>query len=532
MLLIAWACASGVPSAAEEMPVTAEEALDCVINPSVVADLGSGVPGIIDRVLVDRADHVDAGQVVAELESGVELASRDLARVRAEKDTEIELRRVNAAFGQRQNARSEDLFARKVISTNDMDERKTEARLAAIQLRQALDNKEIAQLELERAEQVVKRRAITSPISGVVMERFKTMGEYVDEQPVLRVAQLDPLHVEVFVPVQRLGEIRPGMQASVWSDAVADQHWQARVSRVDRVADVASGTYGVRLVLPNPDYRVPAGLRCRLSFSAADPVSVVEDTATASVPITTAAEVVEDRMSAPEGVPLAPGPSAMPPDGSAPEADVSTTIDTVAETTEVALPPAPTTADSTSAATVEEPPVPDASAVVAPAASAISPLPAASTCLRSGPYPSRTVAGRVARELRAQGLQVDIAAYEDKELRGHRVVSAWLPDLNAVDTYVAKLKAAGVTDWFVSPRRQVPLRVNLGFYKDATIARQRVNDLLAKGFDADVTAWAQTVKRYALDISGTTDEHIAQQLSDLPTAASATAGGCERLASH
>lgn len=261
-----------------EMPEQPQP-LDCVINPSVVADLGSGVPGVLRQVAVDRSDFVSAGDVLARLDSGVESAARDLARVRSEKDAEVELRRVNAAFGERQRARSEDLYQRKVISVNDIDERKTEARLAGIQLRQALDNRELAALELERAEQVLQRRTIKSPISGVVMERFKTIGEYVDEKPVLRVAQLDPLYVEVFVPVERLGEVRPGMQARIQSGVVQGQQWRAQVSRVDRVADVASGTYGVRLTLPNPDYRIPAGIRCELVFEDAPALPVAEQDA-------------------------------------------------------------------------------------------------------------------------------------------------------------------------------------------------------------------------------------------------------------
>ena len=40
----------------------------------------------------------------------------------------------------------------------------------------------------------------------------------------------------------------------------------ARVTVVDRVVDAASGTFGVRLELPNPDYRLPAGLKCKVRF--------------------------------------------------------------------------------------------------------------------------------------------------------------------------------------------------------------------------------------------------------------------------
>ena len=35
---------------------------------------------------------------------------------------------------------------------------------------------------------------------------------------------------------------------------------------VDRVLDVASGTYGVRLELPNPQGQLPGGIRCQVEF--------------------------------------------------------------------------------------------------------------------------------------------------------------------------------------------------------------------------------------------------------------------------
>lgn len=42
--------------------------------------------------------------------------------------------------------------------------------------------------------------------------------------------------------------------------------YEASVKVVDRVIDAASGTFGVRLQLPNPGYRVPAGVKCRVRF--------------------------------------------------------------------------------------------------------------------------------------------------------------------------------------------------------------------------------------------------------------------------
>ncbi len=100
------------------------------------------------------------------------------------------------------------------------------------------------------------------------MERFKVVGEYIDDEAVIRLAQLDPLHVEVIVPVLERGKIRVGMQAKIFSDIKDEKGWTATVAQVDQVMDAASGTFGVRLTLPNPDYIIPAGLRCNLKFVA------------------------------------------------------------------------------------------------------------------------------------------------------------------------------------------------------------------------------------------------------------------------
>lgn len=265
ILLLPLTLLSAFVSAAIDPPPNELESLDCVIDPSVVADLGSHVPGVLQSVEVDRGDFVNAGDVIAVLESSVDQASLELARTNVSLTAEIELRRINAAFGERQSKRIEDLYNRSMISSKEMDQTQTETRLTQLQLDQALENRKIAELEYARAKEVVDRHTIRSPITGFVMERFKTLGEYVDDQPIVRVAQLSPLNVEVIIPVEQLGKVNKGMLADVWADAIGQQ-WQAKVSRIDRVADVASGTYGVRLSLDNPDYQIPAGLRCKVSF--------------------------------------------------------------------------------------------------------------------------------------------------------------------------------------------------------------------------------------------------------------------------
>ena len=178
-------------------------------------------------------------------------------------------KRASRDFGRRQRARSEELFSKNMLSSQERDQARTEALIAELELRQAEAQKRIEALELEQAQRRLEQRELRSPIRGVVVERLVAPGESVDDRPVFQLAQLDPLNVEVIVPVSDYGVIQPGMTVEVIPEAPLDnQRYRAEVKIIDRVVDAASGTFGVRLELPNPDYRLPAGLRCRVEFIA------------------------------------------------------------------------------------------------------------------------------------------------------------------------------------------------------------------------------------------------------------------------
>ena len=215
------------------------EELDGLLEPNEKVAVSSQVPGILDEVLVERGDTVQPGQVLARLKSGVEKASVALAEARVE-------------FGERKAVRNEELYKKQLISINEKDEIETEIQLA--------------RLELREAQERLNLRTIVSPIQGVVVERLHSPGDYVGEDAILTVVGIDPLHVEVVVPVAQYGSIRKGMRAEVKPEAPVGGKYKATVVIVDQVVDAASGTFGVRLELPNPSYKLPAGLKCDVRF--------------------------------------------------------------------------------------------------------------------------------------------------------------------------------------------------------------------------------------------------------------------------
>jgi len=216
-----------------------EDMLECMLEPNTEIEISAAVSGVLSAVLVQRGDRVKRGQVLAELVSGPEKAAVELAKARVE-------------FGKRKAIRNEDLYKKELISIHEKDEMDTEVLISSLQLKQA--------------EEQLKLRKITSPINGVVVEREKDPGEYVETQPLLTVVSLDPLNVEVVAPAERFGTIKKGMRGKVSTIGPVANTYDAKVILIDQVIDAASGTIRVRLALANPNNAIPAGLSCYVTF--------------------------------------------------------------------------------------------------------------------------------------------------------------------------------------------------------------------------------------------------------------------------
>jgi membrane fusion protein, multidrug efflux system len=219
--------------------VASAEDFEGLIYPSEVVKVSSQVPGIIEEIMVERGDHVRKGQVLARLKSGLEKASLDLVQA-------------NLEFLKRKAERNTELAKKKLISAHENDELLTELRKA--------------ELQLAEVQEKLKLRTIVSTIDGVVTERLMAPGDYVGENPIFKLASIDPLKVEVVVPARRFGTAKKGMKAEVRPEAPLGGVYVGRVTIVDKVVDAASSTFVVRVDIANPSLKLPSGLRCRVRF--------------------------------------------------------------------------------------------------------------------------------------------------------------------------------------------------------------------------------------------------------------------------
>ena len=213
--------------------------IDCLIEPNMTIELSSPVSGVLDTITVDRSDTVKQGQIVATIKSDVEQV-----KLKASQET-LNLSRV-------EQKRSIELYKDNAITLSEKEQSDHEVALN--------------ELEVEHARANLELRNIRSPIDGVVADRYLMPGEFIEDNPILKLAQLDPLRVEVVAPVTYFDRVKTGMHAQVKTEYGSFDNLIADVVVVDKVIDAASGTFGIRLELQNKDYRIPGGLKCTVRF--------------------------------------------------------------------------------------------------------------------------------------------------------------------------------------------------------------------------------------------------------------------------
>ncbi len=229
--------------------------------------LAPRVGSTVAQVLVQEEDRVEAGQTLVRL-VGADAQGNMLAvqgsreQIRALlKDTEAEL------------ARARSLAAQGVESERAVERLENERDRLRAQLREVRGN-------LLRARDRRSATALVAPFAGVVTRVDTEVGEYAAPgTPLATVSDLDPLAIEFTVTEREISLHRKGglrFEVTVHGEPVpSDVDW------ISSEADPGSASFPVRLIVPNPDLALRAGLTAevRVYGSEAAPEPAVPPTA-------------------------------------------------------------------------------------------------------------------------------------------------------------------------------------------------------------------------------------------------------------
>jgi RND family efflux transporter MFP subunit len=242
----------------------------CLVEPFQRIELRSPVEARIDAIHSDRGREVRKGQILVELDTGHERIALEGARYRAVMEGQIRSADSRLAAAKAKLQRREEMVRERFMATQDRDDTAAEMQMAEANLVEAHDNRRLADIEQRRLAELVEQRRLRSPFDGVVTELIQHVGEIAqvgeNAHPIMRLAQTNPLRVEVVLSMAMLGKIKVGNKATIEAEAPLTGRYPATVRVVDRVVDSASGTFGVVLELPNPKGDIPAGIKCRATF--------------------------------------------------------------------------------------------------------------------------------------------------------------------------------------------------------------------------------------------------------------------------
>lgn len=239
---------------------------------AATVDVAPKVNGRLDAVLVRLGDPVRRGQLLATVEDREiqEQARQADASFEVSKAT-VRQREADLKFSQTTLDRTKNLFARRLVAQQALDDAQArhEAALAQLDLSQA----QFAQAQARREELQINlaNTRITCPVDGFVGSRRLDPGAFVGPNAsVMSVVDIRLVRLVANIVERDLGRVKAGMDASVNVDAYPGEVFKGRVARIAPVLDPSTRTAQMEVEVRNDDFRLKPGMYARVQFTVRD----------------------------------------------------------------------------------------------------------------------------------------------------------------------------------------------------------------------------------------------------------------------
>jgi membrane fusion protein (multidrug efflux system) len=228
---------------------TAGLVLPAEVKPLVEAPIYARANGYLKRWLVDLGAPVEAGQLLAEIDTP-EL-NQELARARAElaqADATLELARTTAA-------RWAELLTTASVSEQEAAEKKADLALKSATV-------EAARANVRRLEEMQSFARVTAPFAGTITQRKTEVGELIaasNGKELFRLAQTRTLRVFVRVPQSVARHVTVGQAAELLLSELPNRVFPAKIVRTSGAMSAESRTMLVEMEVDNVQGEILAG---------------------------------------------------------------------------------------------------------------------------------------------------------------------------------------------------------------------------------------------------------------------------------
>jgi HlyD family secretion protein len=209
------------------------------------------------------------GQIVAEpIEEGQRVKVGDLLARIDDRDYQAQLKQAyadrdlaaaNVVLKTARANRLRQLYAQGVESKDSLDDAENQLAVAQADLKKS-DG------EIEFAKFNVSQTVITSPINGVVLQKYRELGDTINfggeiqagggATDIAQLADLSDLRCEVDINESDIAKVKMGTPATVIPDAYPDNPFPAQVVKIYPEADRQKGTVKVEVKILQPDLKI------------------------------------------------------------------------------------------------------------------------------------------------------------------------------------------------------------------------------------------------------------------------------------
>ncbi len=240
----------------EAKPETFRETIvaSAVAEAKVEYRVSAEVGGVLKIQHVDQGDNVKKGALLFEIDPE-EFQLKVRERAASLDRTEAYLK-----FMEQELERKEPLYKDKMLSQAQWDKFQLDLSTARAERDQAL-------VAFEQAGRDLRLTMIKSPITGSVLERYREAGEVIQKGAVLAWI-VDASHVvfEIGLSDRELINIHHGDRVDVSIDALRNQTFQGKVTRISGNANPKTGTFPIEVTIANSGFQILPGMVGRVEL--------------------------------------------------------------------------------------------------------------------------------------------------------------------------------------------------------------------------------------------------------------------------
>jgi RND family efflux transporter MFP subunit len=229
--------------------------------------IGTKILGQIIEEPIEEGRHVKKGDLLARIDD------RDYQAQLRQAYADRELAVANLKLAHAKLARQRELFRQHVISQDQLDVAENAGLVAEANLNRA-------QAEIAFARFNVGQCQITSPINGVVLKKYRELGDTINfggeiepgggSTDIVQLADTDDMRVEADISENDIAKVVMAMPAIVVLDAYPERNFEAQVAKIYPEADRQKGTLKVEVKILKPDLAiVRPEMSAKITFTAA-----------------------------------------------------------------------------------------------------------------------------------------------------------------------------------------------------------------------------------------------------------------------